>query len=307
MSVRADLHIHTTASDGTWTPAELIAKAQKQQLGLIAVTDHDSVANVAEAMTLAAAAGITLLPAAEICSTKEDLSFHILGYGIDIHNKQLLELIQHNEALLEQKDVDSIHLLARDGWPVDEAEFARYTYDRHRGGWRALAYLIDKGHRHIALLTEEPSIFSVDLRRAGYEACMRAHDLPIPENYIVSLPPRGAGMDLQPMRRAFEGDTPPTAFFATSDEKAMRAIYWLRDNGYRVPEDISVIGFDDLPEATGEYPLTTIHQDFYMRGYVACESVLNRLNDPNRLIERRFLAHSLIERGSVRALKDQKI
>ena len=145
MSVRADLHIHTTASDGTWTPAELIAEAQKQQLGLIAVTDHDSVANVAEAMTLATAAGITLLPAAEICSTKEDLSFHILGYGIDIHNKQLLELMQHNEALLEQKDVDSIHLLARDGWPVDEAEFARYTYDRRRGGWRALAYLIDKG------------------------------------------------------------------------------------------------------------------------------------------------------------------
>ena len=56
MSERADLHIHTTASDGTWTPAELIAEAQKQQLGLIAVTDHDSVANVAEAMTLAAAA-----------------------------------------------------------------------------------------------------------------------------------------------------------------------------------------------------------------------------------------------------------
>ena len=75
MSVRADLHIHTTASDGTWTPAELIAEAQKQQLGLIAVTDHDSVANVAEAMTLAAAAGITLLPAAftapdwSVCST----------------------------------------------------------------------------------------------------------------------------------------------------------------------------------------------------------------------------------------------
>ena len=73
------------------------------------------------------------------------MSFHILGYGIDIHNKQLLELMQHNEALLEQKDVDSIHLLARDGWHVDEAEFARYTYDRRRGGWRALAYLIDKG------------------------------------------------------------------------------------------------------------------------------------------------------------------
>ena len=57
MSGRADLHIHTTASDGTWTPAELITEAQKQQLGLIAVTDHDSVANVAKAMTLAAGGG----------------------------------------------------------------------------------------------------------------------------------------------------------------------------------------------------------------------------------------------------------
>lgn len=145
MVVRADLHIHTTASDGTWTPAELISEAQRAGLGLIAVTDHDSVANVAEAGRLAAEAGIQLIPGAEICSTKENLSFHILGYGIDITNKPLLELMQHNEALLEQKDVDSIHLLARDGWDVDEEEFARYTYDRRRGGWRALAYLIDKG------------------------------------------------------------------------------------------------------------------------------------------------------------------
>ena len=145
MAVRADLHIHTTASDGTWTPAELIIKAKKCGLGLIAVTDHDSVANVAEAGRLAAQENIKFLPGAEICSTKENLSFHILGYGIDIANKVLLELMRHNEALLEQKDVDSIRLLARDGWAVDEAEFARYTYDRRRGGWRALAYLIDKG------------------------------------------------------------------------------------------------------------------------------------------------------------------
>ncbi len=145
MAVRADLHIHTTASDGTWTPAELISEAQKCGLGIIAVTDHDSIANVAETGKLAVQAGIKFLPGAEICSTKDDLSFHILGYGIDITNKPLLELMHHNEALLEQKDVDSIHLLARDGWDVDEAEFARYTYDRRRGGWRALAYLIDKG------------------------------------------------------------------------------------------------------------------------------------------------------------------
>ena len=143
--MRVDLHIHTTASDGTWTPAELVEQALAVGLGALAVTEHDSVANVAEAAALAREVGLRFLPAAEICSTKEDLSFHILGYGIDITNKRLLELMEHNENLLDQKDVDSIRLLERDGWPVSSSEFAYYDYDRRRGGWRALAYLVDKG------------------------------------------------------------------------------------------------------------------------------------------------------------------
>ncbi len=143
--MRADLHVHTTASDGTWTPQELITEAQKIGLGALAVTDHDSIANVAEAGRLAKIAGIKFLPAAEICSTKANLSFHILAYGIDINNKPLLELLHYNEQLLAQKDVDSIALLEKEGWSVSSKEFATYNYDRRRGGWRALAYLIDKG------------------------------------------------------------------------------------------------------------------------------------------------------------------
>ncbi len=143
--MKADLHIHTTASDGNWTPAELILEAQKAGLGAIAVTDHDSIANVAETYRLAKEAGLKFIPAAEICSTKNDICFHILGFGIDIANKNLLELLHHNEALLDQKDVDSIAMLERDGWDVSVKEFVNYTYDRRRGGWRSLAYLIDKG------------------------------------------------------------------------------------------------------------------------------------------------------------------
>ena len=58
--MRADLHIHTTASDGTWTPKELVDEALKAGLGAIAVTDHDSVANVKETGRLAVAAGLSL-------------------------------------------------------------------------------------------------------------------------------------------------------------------------------------------------------------------------------------------------------
>ncbi len=143
--MRVDLHIHTTASDGTWTPAALTAAALRLGLGAVAVTDHDSVGNVAEMGRLAAAAGLRFLPAAEISATKNGVMFHILGYGLDIANKALLELLEHNARLLAEKDEESILLLEREGWPVSLREFAAYTYDRRRGGWRALAYLEDKG------------------------------------------------------------------------------------------------------------------------------------------------------------------
>ena len=63
--MRADLHIHTTASDGPWTPQELVQQALTVGLGALAVTDHDSVANVAATAVLAREAGLKFLPAAE--------------------------------------------------------------------------------------------------------------------------------------------------------------------------------------------------------------------------------------------------
>ena len=142
---QVDLHIHSTASDGTWTPPEVVAAALAAGLGAIAVTDHDSVANVAATHELAVAAELKFIPGAEICSTKDDFCFHILGYGIDVTNKRLLDLLEHNERLLNSKDDESIKMLIERGWPLDFEEFLRYDYDRRRGGWKALAFLQDKG------------------------------------------------------------------------------------------------------------------------------------------------------------------
>ena len=104
---KVDLHIHSTASDGTWTPQDLVDAAVGAGLGIIAVTDHDSTANVAETVRLAGERGIKCVPGVEVCSTKDDISFHILGYGIDLANKPLQELLAHNTHLLEQKDDDA--------------------------------------------------------------------------------------------------------------------------------------------------------------------------------------------------------
>lgn len=143
--MRADFHVHTTASDGTWDPAELLDHLQAAGIGAFAVTDHDSTANLAEAARLAREAGLRFLPGVELNATKDGHNFHILGYGIDLDDKALQDLCRHNQRLLEQKDEDSVRHLAERGWDVSVPEFATYDYDRHRGGWRALAYLEDKG------------------------------------------------------------------------------------------------------------------------------------------------------------------
>ena len=142
--MRADLHIHTTASDGTWDPAQVVQAVYDAGIEAFAVSDHDSVANVAETKMLAEGAGLRFITGVELNSTKDGHNYHILGYGVDIENKSLLQLCRHNQRLLEQKDDDSVRNLIERGWPLSMAEFKRYSYDPHRGGWKALAYLQDK-------------------------------------------------------------------------------------------------------------------------------------------------------------------
>ncbi|KYZ75988.1 histidinol phosphatase [Anaerosporomusa subterranea] len=140
-----DLHIHTTASDGSWTPAELIEQVRLAGIGLFAVTDHDSVGSLAATARLAREAGLSFIPGVEICSTVRDRNFHILGYGIDHQSKPLEGLLRHNTELMEQADEDSIHKLIAQGLPINYAEYHDYRHNPARGGWKSLSYLTDKG------------------------------------------------------------------------------------------------------------------------------------------------------------------
>lgn len=90
-----DLHTHTTASDGTYTPTELIRYAVEKGLNAVAITDHDTVAGVEEAMAEAEKCGIKLIPGIELSSLYNSehgsKEIHVLGYNIDIKNKELVE------------------------------------------------------------------------------------------------------------------------------------------------------------------------------------------------------------------------
>ncbi len=143
--MRVDLHIHTTASDGCWSPEQLVRKVAERGIGLFAVTDHESVANVAETRKLAETKGLGFLPGVEISATSNGQMYHILGYYVDVQNKDFLSLLGHNSELMRKKDDESIVMLAEKGYPLDLAKYQTYQNDPRRGGWKALNFLIDEG------------------------------------------------------------------------------------------------------------------------------------------------------------------
>lgn len=82
-SERIDLHLHTTASDGHCTPAALVSRAARAGLSVMAVTDHDTVAGIAEAQAAADRRGIEVVPGIEVTAVEDGQDVHVLGYFID--------------------------------------------------------------------------------------------------------------------------------------------------------------------------------------------------------------------------------
>ncbi|XEC96968.1 PHP domain-containing protein [Paenibacillus tarimensis] len=88
---RADLHTHTTASDGMRTPTDVVRLAKKAGLAAVAITDHDTVAGVAEALQTGQQLGIEVVPGVEISTSEDGKDIHVLGYFTDLHDKRWLE------------------------------------------------------------------------------------------------------------------------------------------------------------------------------------------------------------------------
>jgi predicted metal-dependent phosphoesterase TrpH len=144
-SFRVDMHMHTTASDGTWKPERLFRELRDKGIDIFAITDHNSTENVEKSAALAKEAGMRLIPAVEVDTTYDGNNYHVLGYGIDIHNRNLKKVLEKNRGLMEEKDDESIIYLEKSGHKVSLGEYRQYVNNPERGGWKALNYLVDRG------------------------------------------------------------------------------------------------------------------------------------------------------------------
>lgn len=186
---------------------------------------------------------------------------------------------------------------------ADPERFRYVDTNNEQAAYDAVRYLIQCGHRSIALLCGSDAISSVDLRRIGYLRALREHGIEPNEELQIPIMRDSYSYDFTGLAQALHGENPPTACFATTDFHALQAINWLKEQGFRVPEDISMVGFDDLPDVLSDYPLTTVHQDFFARGYEACQRLLSLVQGGQSSSEHSFVAHRIVTRDTVRRIK----
>lgn len=116
--MRADLHVHSTASDGTATPSELVSLALESGLDVLAIADHDSVSGLAEANLAAETTGLTLIPAVELSAVSDGIDVHILAYFVDPADPKLLEELVDLRAARFRRAQAMVEALADAGYAV---------------------------------------------------------------------------------------------------------------------------------------------------------------------------------------------
>ena len=154
--------------------------------------------------------------------------------------------------------------------------------DNEHGAEMATRHLIESGYRRIACLTGPADLFTADRRLAGYRRALAAAGRPYDEGLVRYSNFQQDG-GYRAMASLLDGDTRPDAVFVTNNLSTVGAVACAFDNGIELPDDMGIVGFDDLPWAKLMRPaLTTVAQPTYEVGRSAADLLNHRMADPGR-------------------------
>lgn len=211
--------------------------------------------------------------------------------------------------LVSQSEVDSIfmyHVLQK-GIPiivlnrlVEEQNLINILSNDREGSYQAIEYLIQNGHREIALIEGIEGFKSSQERKDGYIKALIDYQIPIKSDYMV----RG-NYDMQSGYRAMESllaiNQPLTAVFCSNDDMAIGAMNAVFSHGLNVPDDISIIGFDDIGFSQYTTPrLTTVKRPIEKISSLGAEKLLELIEEKSIEGERIFVNTELMVRDSVK-------
>jgi 3',5'-nucleoside bisphosphate phosphatase len=142
-----DLHLHTTASDGTLTPSDLVSRARAAGLSIFSVTDHDTTAGLAEAAAAARACGGELIDGIEISAVEEGRDVHVLGYFVDPRAPALCAFLERQREDRLRRVREMAERLAALGAPIDvDPILADAARGRSVGRPQVASALLARGH-----------------------------------------------------------------------------------------------------------------------------------------------------------------
>lgn len=170
--------------------------------------------------------------------------------------------------------------------------------DNLSSAWEAVAHLLRTGRQRVATITGPRSMIAGLDRYEGYVAALRERGLTVDLDLVVESDFTEAG-GYDAARRLLQLPKAPDALFAASDMMAIGALRALREAGARVPQDIAVVGFDDIPAAArSEPPLTTVRQPILRTGSVAAEALINLIENPGSAPRRIILPTEFVIRST---------
>lgn len=176
--------------------------------------------------------------------------------------------------------------------------------DNLGGARTAVEHLLRLGHRRIATIAGPAEMISGQDRLEGYRQALESYHVPLNKRLVVHGDYTEAGGALAMQKLLPEG---PTAVFVASDTMAVGALKWLRQAGRRVPDDIALVGFDDIPVASAVEPrLTTVRQPISRLGALAVDVLVGLLQGPPSVPpspQRIVLPTELVIRDSCGALR----
>lgn len=259
---------------------------QKKLIALL-VGQHSSVSGAYEvlirgAQEAAAAAGYQLM----LANSQNDAGAALAqAVTLNEHKVAGTILVPLQTPLPEETNARVIHALRQTGQEVvmvdeySEDDALPSVCSQNREAMRELTeYLIGRGYRRIAFLTAV-RINAVREREEGFLAAMAAHGLTVPAEHFLEVGSRDpASQGIQEMDALMAMRTPPEAVICLHDLIALNVLRRCEQRGWKVPGDVAVAGFDDLPgSAASRPPLTTVHQPLLETGRRAVEMLVRRL------------------------------
>ena len=244
------------------------------------------------------------------------LGYSVIFCNTDNHNqgeKEAIELMKSKQVdgmivslAINEQNKQELAELAEENFPIIQIDrkipksgFPAVVIDNQTAAYQAVSHLINLGHEKIAHISGDLAVKTAQDRLAGFKEAIKSARIDLLEKWIKTGDySRDSGY--QQMKDLLNLDDQPTAVFIANDLMALGAYEAIFEAGLKIPEDISIVGYDDIEVASVIRPsLTTISQPEYQLGVTAAELLINSIeNDEGLVQEDQILSAELVKRDS---------